>query len=67
MNVINGYGPVAGKTISEYTDITTSTPVSGLLMNETLLKAAAENNSKAVTFELGRKSPNIVFGDVDLD
>ena len=30
------------------------------------MKAAAESNLKAITLELGGKSPTIVFDDVDL-
>lgn len=30
-------------------------------------KAAAKGNSKMVTLELGGKSPNIIFGDANLD
>jgi len=32
-----------------------------------ILEAAAKSNLKRVTLELGGKSPNIVFEDIDLD
>jgi len=67
VNVVNGYGPTAGKAISEHMDINkvsfTGSPVTGRLV----AKAAAESNLKTVTLELGGKSPNIIFDDADLD
>ena len=67
VNVVNGYGTVAGKAISEHMDINkvsfTGSPVTGRLV----AKAAADSNLKAVTLELGGKSPNIIFDDADLD
>jgi len=67
VNVINGYGPTAGKAISEHMDIDkvsfTGSPITGRL----IAKAAAESNLKTLTLELGGKSPNIIFDDADLD
>lgn len=67
VNVINGYGPVAGEAISRHMDINkvsfTGSPVTGKLV----AKAAVESNLKTVTLELGGKSPNIIFDDADVD
>jgi aldehyde dehydrogenase (NAD+) len=67
VNVVNGYGTVAGKAIAEHMDINkvsfTGSPAAGRLV----AKAAADSNLKTVTLELGGKSPNIIFDDADLD
>ncbi len=67
VNLLPGFGPTAGAAIANHMDIdkvafTGSTEVGHLIM-----EAAAKSNLKRVTLELGGKSPNIVFADVDLD
>ncbi len=67
VNILPGYGPTAGGAIARHMDVdkvafTGSTEVGHLIM-----KAAAETNLKRVTLELGGKSPNIVFGDADIE
>jgi aldehyde dehydrogenase (NAD+) len=67
VNMLPGYGPTAGAAIARHMDVdkvafTGSTEVGHLIM-----EAAAKSNLKRVTLELGGKSPNIIFGDVDLD
>ena len=67
VNLLPGFGPTAGAAIARHMDIdkvafTGSTEVGHLIM-----EAAAKSNLKPVTLELGGKSPNIIFGDVDLD
>ena len=67
VNVLPGYGATTGAAISGHPRIhkvafTGSTPVGKLVM-----QAAAQSNCKAVTLELGGKSPNIVFDDADVD
>ena len=67
VNILPGYGPTAGAAIARHMDIdkvafTGSTEVGHLVM-----KAAAETNLKRVTLELGGKSPNIIFGDADME
>ncbi|KAF9500711.1 ALDH-like protein [Pleurotus eryngii] len=67
VNVIPGFGEVAGAAITAHMDIkkvalTGSTPVGRKIM-----QAAAQSNIKGVTLELGGKSPNIIFDDADLD
>jgi aldehyde dehydrogenase (NAD+) len=65
--VLPGFGPTAGAAIARHMDVdkvafTGSTEVGHLVM-----EAAAKSNLKPVTLELGGKSPNIIFADVDLD
>ncbi|MGA8741197.1 MAG: aldehyde dehydrogenase family protein [Terracidiphilus sp.] len=67
VNVLPGFGPTAGAAIASHMDVdkvafTGSTEVGHLIM-----EAAAKSNLKQVTLELGGKSPNIIFEDVDLD
>jgi aldehyde dehydrogenase (NAD+) len=67
VNVLPGFGPTAGAAIAWHMDVdkvafTGSTEVGHLIM-----EAAARSNLKPVTLELGGKSPNIIFEDVDLD
>jgi aldehyde dehydrogenase (NAD+) len=67
VNVLPGFGPTAGAAIAWHMDVdkvafTGSTEVGHLIM-----EAAAKSNLKPVTLELGGKSPNIIFDDVDLD
>jgi aldehyde dehydrogenase (NAD+) len=66
VNILSGFGPTAGAAIARHMDVdkvafTGSTEVGHLIM-----EAAAKSNLKPVTLELGGKSPNIVFEDVDL-
>ena len=67
VSILPGFGPTAGAAIASHMDIdkvafTGSTEVGHLIM-----EAAARSNLKPVTLELGGKSPNIIFDDVDLD
>jgi aldehyde dehydrogenase (NAD+) len=67
VNLLPGFGPTAGAAIARHMDVdkvafTGSTEVGHLIM-----EAAAKSNLKPVTLELGGKSPNIIFEDVDLE
>jgi aldehyde dehydrogenase (NAD+) len=67
VNLLPGFGHTAGAAIARHMDIdkvafTGSTEVGRLIM-----EAAARSNLKRITLELGGKSPNIIFEDVDLD
>ncbi len=65
-NVVQGLGPEAGAALTAHPGIsriafTGSVPTSGLVA------AAAARNVVPLSFELGGKSPYVVFGDADLD
>jgi aldehyde dehydrogenase (NAD+) len=66
INLVTGYGEEAGAALSSHPGIDflsfTGSPEVGTLVQ----KAAAENHVPCV-FELGGKSPQIVFDDVDID
>ncbi len=66
INVVPGYGPTAGAAVVKHKEIdkiafTGSTEVAHLIARD------ASTTLKRCTFELGGKSPNIVFADSNLD
>lgn len=66
INLLPGYGPTAGAAIVKHPGVdkiafTGSTETAQLIMRD----AAA--TLKRTTFELGGKSPNVIFADADLD
>ncbi|PLB46314.1 aldehyde dehydrogenase [Aspergillus steynii IBT 23096] len=67
INVISGFGRVAGAAISSHMDIDKVAFTGSTLVGRQVLQAAAKSNLKKVTLELGGKSPNIVFDDADID
>ncbi len=66
LNVVTGYGAVAGAALSSHPLVDyvtfTGSPVTG-----TAIQTAAAVNNRGVTMELGGKSPQIVFTDADID
>ncbi|ODM14449.1 Aldehyde dehydrogenase [Aspergillus cristatus] len=67
INIISGFGRVAGAAISSHMDIDKVAFTGSTAVGRTVLQAAAKSNLKKVTLELGGKSPNIVFEDADID
>ncbi|OGM49234.1 aldehyde dehydrogenase AldA [Aspergillus bombycis] len=67
VNIISGFGRVAGAAISSHMDIDKVAFTGSTLVGRMILQAAAKSNLKKVTLELGGKSPNIVFDDADID
>jgi len=66
VNIVPGYGETAGAALAAHPDVdkvafTGSNEVGKLIVQ------AATGNLKKVSLELGGKSPNVVFSDVDLD
>jgi phenylacetaldehyde dehydrogenase len=66
VNIVTGYGETAGAALAAHPDVdkvafTGSTEVGKLIVQ------ASAGNLKKVSLELGGKSPNIIFGDADLD
>lgn len=66
LNVVTGYGTEAGAALAGHPDVDhhsfTGSPATG-----TLVQQAAAVHNRPVTMELGGKSPQIVFGDADLE
>jgi len=67
LNVISGFGKVAGQAISSHMDIDKVAFTGSTAVGRQIMKSAADSNLKKVTLELGGKSPNIVFDDANLD
>lgn len=67
INVISGFGKIAGAAIASHMDIDKVAFTGSTLVGRQIMKAAASSNLKKVTLELGGKSPNIVFEDADID
>jgi len=65
-NMVNGDGPGVGAAISGHKDIDMLS-FTGSTRAGALISKAAADTVKRVALELGGKSPNIVFDDVDLD
>ncbi|KAJ4176681.1 aldehyde dehydrogenase (NAD(P)(+)) ald5 [Fusarium falciforme] len=67
VNVISGFGRVAGAAISSHMDVDKIAFTGSTATGRQIQVAAAKSNLKKITLELGGKSPNIVFADADLD
>lgn len=66
INVIPGFGPTAGASVVRHPGIDKVAFTGEHLTAQIIMRDAAET-LKRLTFELGGKSPNIVFADADLD
>jgi aldehyde dehydrogenase (NAD+) len=67
INIISGFGKVAGAAISSHMDVDKVAFTGSTIVGRQIMKAAAGSNLKRVTLELGGKSPNIVFDDANID
>ena len=65
-NLVQGAGPVAGAALSRHPDISMMSFTGSTRAGKAITKDASET-IKRVTLELGGKSPNIVFDDVDIE
>ncbi len=66
INVIPGYGPTAGASIVKHRGVD-KIAFTGEHRTAQIIMRDASETLKRLTFELGGKSPNIVFADADLD
>ena len=66
INVIPGYGPTAGASIVKHPGVDKIAFTGEMGTAQTIMRDAS-TTLKRLTFELGGKSPNIVFADADLD
>jgi aldehyde dehydrogenase (NAD+) len=66
INVLNGYGEKTGAAMVVHPDID-KIAFTGHVDTAKIIQKAAADTLKRVTFELGGKSPNVVFADCDMD
>ena len=66
VNIVPGYGETAGAALAAHPGVDKVAFTGSTEVGKLILQAAA-GNLKKVSLELGGKSPNVVFSDVDLD
>ncbi|GCE98786.1 aldehyde dehydrogenase (NAD(P)(+)) ald5 [Zygosaccharomyces mellis] len=66
VNVIPGYGKIVGERLCKHPDVKKIAFTGSTATGRHIMKSASDTIKK-ITLELGGKSPNIVFGDADLD
>jgi aldehyde dehydrogenase (NAD+) len=66
INVIPGFGPTAGAALVQHPDVDKIAFTGEHITAQTIMREAA-TTLKRLTFELGGKSPNVVFADADLE
>ncbi|TWT77146.1 Aldehyde dehydrogenase PuuC [Posidoniimonas polymericola] len=66
INVVPGYGPTAGAAIVRHPGVD-KIAFTGELATAKIIQRDATETMKRLTFELGGKSPNIIFADADLE
>lgn len=67
-NVVNGFGPSAGGTLGRHMDVNKLAFTGSTEVGKYFLKYSAESNGKAVSLELGGKTPHVVLDDCpDID
>jgi aldehyde dehydrogenase (NAD+) len=66
INVVPGYGPTAGAALVKHPGVDKIAFTGEYVTAQTIMKDASQT-LKRLTFELGGKSPNIIFADADLD
>jgi aldehyde dehydrogenase (NAD+) len=66
INVVPGYGPTAGAALVKHPDVD-KIAFTGEYRTAQIIMRDASQTLKRLTFELGGKSPNVVFADADID
>jgi aldehyde dehydrogenase (NAD+) len=66
INIVNGFGETAGDALVKHPDVD-KIAFTGEYKTAQIIMANAAPTLKRVTFELGGKSPNIVFADSNID
>jgi len=67
INIVPGYGHTAGAALTNHPNVNKITFTGSTEVGQLIVQGAGQTNLKRVTLELGGKSPNIIFPDVDLD
>lgn len=66
INVVPGFGPTAGAALVKHPGVD-KIAFTGELATAKIIQREAADTMKRLTFELGGKSPNVIFADCDLD
>lgn len=66
INVVPGFGPTAGAALVKHPGVD-KIAFTGELATAKIIQREAADTMKRLTFELGGKSPNVIFADSDLD
>jgi len=66
VNVVTGYGNVAGQALAEHLDVRHVTFTGSVQTGKAVMTAAAQHIA-SVTLELGGKSPHVIMADADLE
>ncbi len=66
INVVPGYGPTAGAAIVKHPGVD-KVAFTGEGATAKIIQREAAETMKRLTFELGGKSPNVIFADADLE
>ena len=66
INVVPGYGPTAGAALVQHPGVD-KIAFTGEHITAQIIMREAATTLKRLTFELGGKSPNVIFADADLD
>ncbi|KAF7267070.1 aldehyde dehydrogenase 1A1 [Rhynchophorus ferrugineus] len=67
VNVLPGYGPVAGEALCLHMDVRKVAFTGSTDIGHKILEYSAHSNLKRVSLELGGKSPLVIFDDADVD
>jgi gamma-glutamyl-gamma-aminobutyraldehyde dehydrogenase/4-guanidinobutyraldehyde dehydrogenase/NAD-dependent aldehyde dehydrogenase len=68
LNVVPGFGPEAGEPLGRHPDVDKLAFTGSVEVGRMFLRYAGESNGKAISLELGGKSPHVVLADAaDLD
>lgn len=67
INVIAGFGNVSGSVLSHHMDVRALSFTGSTRTGRLIQEASAKSNLKAISLELGGKSPAVIFEDADLD
>lgn len=67
LNIVPGYGNIAGEALSRHHDVDKIAFTGSTLTGHKIMEGAAQSNLKKVSLELGGKSSMIVCGDADVD
>lgn len=65
LNVVPGLGSTVGSALASHPDVNLVSFTGSTVTGRKIMELAARSNSKPVMLELGGKSPNVVFDDVE--